>query len=59
MILQNLTFGYILKNFLGNDPGKAITFAGTFLFLAATAVLFIRTVKTDEEIEVPIATAGH
>jgi maltose/moltooligosaccharide transporter len=59
MILQNLTFGYILKNFLGNDPGKAISFAGTFLFIAATAVLFIRTVKTEEEIEVPIGAGGH
>lgn len=33
MILQNVTFGYVLKHFLGNDPGKAITFAGVFLLL--------------------------
>lgn len=35
MLLQTLTFGYILKNFLGNDPRNAITFAGVLLLIAA------------------------
>ena len=47
MFIQTLTFGYILKNFLGNDPGKAISFAGVFLLIAAGATLLIQSKKTD------------
>ncbi|WP_213520856.1 MFS transporter [Nonlabens sp.] len=46
MIFQTLSFGYILKNFLGNDPRNAVTFAGVLLILAAIATLFISTKKT-------------
>ena len=42
MIFQNLTFGYILKNFLDNDPRQAITFAGVLLLLAALFTLRIK-----------------
>jgi maltose/moltooligosaccharide transporter len=42
MILQNVTFGYILKNFLDNDPRNAITFAGVLLAIAAVATAFIK-----------------
>jgi len=42
MIIQNLSFGYILKNFLDNDPRQAITFAGVLLLLAALFTLRIR-----------------
>lgn len=42
MIFQNLTFGYILKNFLNNDPRQAITFAGVLLLLAALFTLRIK-----------------
>ncbi|MBK9934603.1 MAG: MFS transporter [Cytophagaceae bacterium] len=45
MILQTLSFGAILKNFLGNDPRNAITFAGTLLLLAALATLLIKLQK--------------
>ncbi|KPM47280.1 MFS transporter [Jiulongibacter sediminis] len=45
MILQTLTFGYVLKNFLGNDPRNAITFAGALLVVAALGVLFIKPSK--------------
>lgn len=45
MILQNLTFGFVLKHFLGNDPGKAIALAGLLLFIAAIATLFMKTSK--------------
>lgn len=45
MIFQTLSFGYVLKNFLGNDPRNAITFAGTLLILATIATLFIQTRK--------------
>ncbi|MFA9199481.1 MAG: MFS transporter, partial [Aquirufa sp.] len=37
MILQNLSFGFILKHFLDNDPRNAITFAGALLAIAALA----------------------
>jgi maltose/moltooligosaccharide transporter len=41
MIFQNLTFGYILKNFLANDPRNAITFAGVFLLIGGILTLRI------------------
>lgn len=50
MILQNITFGYVLKNFLGNDPGKAISLAGTFLLIAAGATLLMKPKKPEGEI---------
>jgi maltose/moltooligosaccharide transporter len=58
MILQNLTFGFVLKNILNNDPGRAISFAGIFLFIAASATLLIKSVKADPEMEIPLAV-GH
>ena len=42
MLIQTTTFGYILKNYLNNDPGKAISFAGVLLALAAIATLLIQ-----------------
>ncbi len=42
MILQNLSFGYILKHFLDNDPRNAITFAGVLLAIAALATALIK-----------------
>ncbi len=42
MILQNITFGFILKNFLDNDPRNAITFAGALLAIAALATALIK-----------------
>jgi len=53
MILQNVTFGFVLKHFLGNDPGKAISFAGVFLLLAAMATTLIKPAKVNEETDVP------
>ena len=43
MILQNISFGYILKHFLDNDPRNAITFAGALLAIAAVATAFIKS----------------
>jgi len=53
MILQNVTFGFILKHFLSNDPGKAISFAGAFLLLAALATTLIKNTKVKEDTDVP------
>ena len=46
MIIQNLSFGYILKNFLDNDPRQAIRFAGVLLVLAAICTLLIKIKNT-------------
>jgi maltose/moltooligosaccharide transporter len=43
MIIQNVTFGYILKHFLNNDSRLAITFAGVLLMISAICTLFIKT----------------
>lgn len=48
MIIQNLTFGYILKNFLDNDPRKAITFAGVLLLISAVITVFIKAKKATD-----------
>lgn len=45
MIIQNLTFGFILKHFLNNDSRLAITFAGVLLILSAVCTLLIKTKK--------------
>lgn len=42
MLIQTLTFGFVLKNLLGNDPRNAITFAGVLLLIAALLTQRIR-----------------
>lgn len=59
MILQNLTFGWVYKTFLGDNPTNAILFAGAFLFLASLATLLIKVAKTTEEIEMPMGGGAH
>ncbi len=49
MFIQTITFGFIMKNFLNNDPRQAITFAGVLLILSAICTLFIMTKKRDSE----------
>jgi len=49
MIFQTVSFGYILKNFLGNDPRQAITFAGVLLLVASVCTLLIKTPLKPEE----------
>lgn len=46
MLLQTVTFGYILRTFLNNDSGNTILFAGVLLLIAALATLRIETTKT-------------
>ncbi len=46
MIIQTLSFGYILKNFLNNDPRNAITFAGILLLIAMIFTFLIKSKKT-------------
>jgi maltose/moltooligosaccharide transporter len=49
MLIQTTTFGYILKHFLNNDPGKAISFGGVFLLIAAVLTLFIQSESVSKE----------
>lgn len=58
MILQTLSFGYIYKNFLGDSPSNAITFAGALLLIASLATTLIKVAKTETEIAMPVS-AGH
>ena len=58
MILQTLSFGYIYKNFLGDNPSNAITFAGALLLIASLATTLIKVAKTETEIGRPVS-AGH
>jgi maltose/moltooligosaccharide transporter len=58
MILQNLSFGFILKNYLNNDPAKAISFAGILLIIAAFATSLIKPSKTPGDVVLP-AGGGH
>ena len=59
MILQNISFGYVLKHFLGNDSGKAIGFAGALLLLAAAATLMIKKGEKMSSEATPLMAAGH
>jgi maltose/moltooligosaccharide transporter len=47
MIIQNISFGYILKHFLHNDSRLAITFAGVLLIISSICTLFIKTKKQE------------
>jgi maltose/moltooligosaccharide transporter len=42
MLIQTLTFGWIYKNVLGDDPTKAVMFAGILLAVAAAAMTWIK-----------------
>ena len=57
MILQTVTFGFVLKNFLGNDSGNAVFFAGVLLALAALAILLIKSNTNGQEVQ--IVPSGH
>ncbi|MEO6732502.1 MAG: MFS transporter [Ferruginibacter sp.] len=58
MILQNLSFGYILKHFLNNDPRTAISFAGILLLMAAAATLLIKVNKAKDDVLISLS-GGH
>ncbi|MTI39456.1 MFS transporter [Fulvivirga lutimaris] len=58
MILQTLSFGYVSKYLLGNDPGLAILFAGALLLLAAMAVLRIKETHNIDTSNAPMQ-GGH
>lgn len=57
MIIQNFTFGFILKNFLGNNAQYAVAFSGVLLLLAAMATLLIRQQKASHENTIPVSSS--
>lgn len=50
MILQTLSFGFILKHFLNNDPRLAITFAGILLIVSAILTMQIKSKKVPDNL---------
>jgi maltose/moltooligosaccharide transporter len=58
MILQTISFGFVYKNFLGGDPGMAITFAGILLLVASLATSRVMAVESSEENILP-SGGGH
>ena len=59
MLIQTLTFGYIMKHFFNNDSGKAILFAGVLLLIAALFTILLKQKKSTGDIDLPIAPMGH
>ncbi len=57
MILQSLSFGFVMKNFLGNNSANAVLFAGVLLLLAAAATLLIKSERTSAN--PMISGSGH
>jgi maltose/moltooligosaccharide transporter len=58
MFIQTTSFGFILKNFLNNDPRNAILFAGVFLIIASALTLLIKSGKVAGDIVTPMG-GGH
>jgi maltose/moltooligosaccharide transporter len=58
MLLQTVTFGYIMKHFLNNDSGKAILFAGVLLLLAALFTLLIKPSNKQDQEDTPVNFGG-
>jgi maltose/moltooligosaccharide transporter len=58
MLLQTVTFGYIMKHFLNNDSGKAILFAGVLLLLAALFTLLIKPSNKPTNEDTPVNFGG-
>jgi maltose/moltooligosaccharide transporter len=58
MLLETVTFGAIYGSVLDDDPTNAMMFAGGLLFLAALAMLWIKTPRGEEEAEPPVETTA-
>ena len=58
MLIQTLTFGYILRTFLDNDPSKAVAFGGVLLLSAAGATMLMKSGKISDSTEIKMS-GGH
>jgi maltose/moltooligosaccharide transporter len=60
MLIQTVTFGYVMRTFLNNDPGKAILFAGILLLIAAVFTTLINTPKDNQDLaDMPVHGGSH
>jgi maltose/moltooligosaccharide transporter len=57
MFIQTISFGYVMKRLLNNNPGNAILLAGILLLIAAIFTLRIKTVKVSDDIHFPAGGA--
>lgn len=48
MLIETVTFGFILKHFLGGNPQNAMMFGGVLMALAAVATLRVQTSQRPE-----------
>ena len=58
MFIQTISFGYIMKHFLNNNPGNAVLLAGVLLLIAAACTTFMKTTKITDHVILPSA-GGH
>jgi maltose/moltooligosaccharide transporter len=58
MLIQTLTFGFILRTFLNNDPSKAVAFGGVLLLIAAAATMLVKSGKISDSTAIKMG-AGH
>ncbi len=58
MFIQTITFGFIMKHFLNNNPGNAILLAGVLLLIAAGCTALIKSTRISGDVILP-AGAGH
>jgi maltose/moltooligosaccharide transporter len=49
MMIQTLSFGFVIKNFMYNNAVNAILLAGVFLTIAALLALTLRSSLPKEE----------
>lgn len=52
MLIQTVSFGYIIKNILNNNAVNAILFGGVFFIIAAVLALRLNLPKKDEKITI-------
>ncbi|MFC4097625.1 MFS transporter [Euzebyella saccharophila] len=50
MLIQTVSFGFIIKNYLGNSAVNAILFGGVFFIIAAVLAMRLRIPKDEEKI---------
>ncbi len=58
MFIQTITFGYVMKHFLNNNPGNAILLAGILLLIAAFCTALMKSQKVTGDI-VLAGGGGH
>ncbi len=57
MIVQTISFGFIYRHLLGNNPNNAMLFAGALLLLASLATTRIKPAEMPDDMPMPLS--GH